>query len=101
MHEAARTPTTSPAFFGSLAVLPAATLLLTDAGKMVRAVELYALASRYPFVVHSRWHNDVVKQTIADAATSLPEDVAKAAQERGRAMSLEKAIAYALGEKTR
>ena len=39
-----------PSLFG----LVAAARLLADAGENERAVELYALASRYPFVANSR-----------------------------------------------
>jgi hypothetical protein len=69
-------------------VLPAASLLLAGAGETQRAVELYALASRYPFVANSRWFEDVAGKEIAAVAESLPPEVAAAAQERGRARDL-------------
>jgi len=68
--------------------LPAAALLLTHLGKVERAVELYALASRYPFVANSRWFEDVVGSRIAAAAAPLPPDVVAAAQKRGRTRDL-------------
>ena len=53
-----------------------------------RAVELYALASRYPFVANSCWFEDVAGRHIASAATALSPDVVDAAKERGRARDL-------------
>ncbi|NIR02803.1 MAG: tetratricopeptide repeat protein [Gemmatimonadales bacterium] len=63
--------------FPLLRALPAAALLLAHTGDAERAVELYALASRYPFVANSRWYASVVGPHIAAAA-----------QERGRARDL-------------
>jgi tetratricopeptide (TPR) repeat protein len=65
--------------------LPAAALLLADRGAGERAVELYALASRYPFVSESRWFADVAGRHIDAVAASLPPDIVAAAKERGRA----------------
>ena len=41
---------------------------------LVRAVELYALASRHPLVAKSRWFADVVGEQIAAAAATLPPE---------------------------
>jgi len=65
--------------------LPAASLLLVDAGEVERAVEIYALASRYPSVANSRWCEDVAGIHVTAAAEALPSEVVAAAQERGRA----------------
>jgi tetratricopeptide (TPR) repeat protein len=67
-----------------LYTLPGVALLLADRGERARAVELYALASRYPFVANSRWFEDVAGKHVA-AAEALPPEVVVAAQERGRA----------------
>jgi tetratricopeptide (TPR) repeat protein len=67
---------------------PAVALLLSDRGEMERAVELYALASRYPVVTNSRWIQDVAGKRVAAAGAALPPDAAAAAQERGRARDL-------------
>ena len=80
--------------------LPAIALLLADQGKKERAVELYALASRHPFVANSRWFEDVAGNRIGAVAATLPPEVAAAAQERGRARDLEataKALLVELG----
>jgi predicted ATPase len=66
--------------------LPALALWLAGVGEIERGVALYALASGYPFVAHSRWYEDVVGKPIAAAAAALPAKVVAAAQERGRAM---------------
>ena len=68
--------------------LPAVALFLADRGEAERAVELYALASRYPHVANSCWFEDVAAKHIAAAAATLPPDVVSAAQERGRARDL-------------
>jgi predicted ATPase/DNA-binding SARP family transcriptional activator len=65
--------------------LPATALLLASEGENERAVELYALASRFPLVAKSRWFADVVGNQIAAIAATLPLDVVRAAQARGQA----------------
>jgi predicted ATPase len=79
-------------------VLPMAALLLADGGRVERAVELYALASRYPHVANSRWVEDVAGKHIAAAATTLPPEVVAAAQERGRARDLWATVEELLAE---
>jgi predicted ATPase len=71
-----------------LIALPVAALLVADGGEAERAVELYALASRYPHVANSRLWEDIAGQHIAALAATLPPDVVAAAQERGRARDL-------------
>lgn len=68
--------------------LPAMALPLVDAGEVERGVELYAVASRHPYVGNSRWFETVAGKHIAAVATTLPPEVVKAAQERGRARDL-------------
>jgi hypothetical protein len=64
-----------------------------------RAVEVYALAARYPFVAHSRWFEDVAgKRISAAAAEALPPDMVAAAQERGRERDLWAVAEELLGE---
>ena len=83
-----------PALFG----LVAAARLLADEGEMERAVELYALASRYPFVANSRWFEDVAGSQIAAQAAALPEMVLAAAKERGHARDLHATVGEILSE---
>jgi predicted ATPase/DNA-binding SARP family transcriptional activator len=65
--------------------IPVAALLMADRGMVERAVELYALASRWGLVAHSRLFQDVYGRHIDAAAAALPPEVVDAAQERGRA----------------
>ena len=67
---------------------PATALLLIDRGEVERAVELYALALRDPFVAHSRWFEDVAGRHIDAVAKTLPPEVVVAAQERGQGRDL-------------
>ena len=90
-------------FIPVIHALPGMALLLADAGKYARsekerAIELYALASRFPFVANSRWFEDVAGKRIAAVAATLPPDVVAAAQERGRARELDATVAELLVE---
>jgi tetratricopeptide (TPR) repeat protein len=78
--------------------LPATALVLAEQGEEERAVELYALASRYPFVANSRWFEDVAGKHIAAAAEKLSPQVVAAAQERGRARDLEATLTELLAK---
>jgi tetratricopeptide (TPR) repeat protein len=73
-------------------------LLLADAGEHERAVELYALASRYPYVAESRWFEDVFGRHIEAVAAALPPEVAEAARDRGRALDLQTTVKELLAE---
>jgi hypothetical protein len=86
------------AFFPLIHALPVFSLLLVDAGQVARAVELYALASRYGFVANSQLFQDMAGRHIASTAESLAPDVLDAAQERGRARDLWKTAAELLAE---
>jgi tetratricopeptide (TPR) repeat protein len=67
-------------------------LLYADEGEAERAVELFSLASRYGFVANSIWFQDIVGQTLTEAAAGLSPDVLHAARERGAALDLEDTI---------
>jgi tetratricopeptide (TPR) repeat protein len=77
--------------------LPAIALLLADRGAAEQAVELYALATIFPYVANSRWFEDVAGKHIA-AAAALPPQVVAAAQERGRARDLWATVEELLAE---
>jgi tetratricopeptide (TPR) repeat protein len=78
-----------PTFTAVLYALSISAVLLADQGQVERAAELYALATRYPFVANSRWFEDVAGRPISAAAAALPPEAIAAAQERGRARELE------------
>jgi len=71
---------------------------MIDSDRVESAVELYALASRYPFVANSRWFEDVAGKHIAVAAAALPPDVVASVQERGLARDLETTVKELLAE---
>lgn len=98
LSEALRTGTEIGAFMPLVYTLPAVTLFLAGQGEHEQAVELYALASRFPLVTNSRWFEDVVGRHIAAVAATLPPDVVTAAQERGQARDLEATAAELLAE---
>jgi hypothetical protein len=76
------------AFPPLIEALPVVGLLLADEGEKEQAVELFALASRYPYVASSQWFEDVAGKHIAAVAATLPPDEVSAAQQRGRARDL-------------
>jgi tetratricopeptide (TPR) repeat protein len=86
------------AFRPLMLALPATALLLADLGQVERAVEIYALVSRYPFVANSRWFEDVAGKQIAAVAATLPPEVVAAAQERGWTRELHATVAELLVE---
>jgi tetratricopeptide (TPR) repeat protein len=71
-------------------------LLLADGGQAERAVELYALAARYPLVANSRWFEEVAGGEMATVAAQLPSQAAQAARARGQAADLWQAAAECL-----
>jgi tetratricopeptide (TPR) repeat protein len=68
--------------------LPAVALSLADQGDAERAVELYTLASRYPYVANSRSFEDIAGKHITALAATLPTETVAAARDRGRARDL-------------
>jgi hypothetical protein len=79
-------------------IFPLVALLMNDQGEPERAVELYALASRVPFVANSRWFEDVAGRHITTAAKNLPPKVVAAAKARGRERDLWETAAELLAE---
>jgi tetratricopeptide (TPR) repeat protein len=74
-------------------VLAAIALLLAEEGKAERAVELYSLLTKqWPMLASSRWYYDIAGRFVESAATSLPPEVAAAAQARGRSLDLWQAV---------
>ena len=81
-----------------LIALPALALQLADLGQPERAVEIYALASRYPHVANSRWFYDVAGGELESLAKTLPAAVAEAAEARGRTRDLRETMKAFLAE---
>ena len=78
--------------------LPAVALILADQGEQERAVELFSLALRYPFVACSRWFDDMAGRHLATVRASLPPQVVAAAEKRGQARALEATVVEILSE---
>lgn len=72
--------------------LPAAAVVLADHGQKEQALEIYGLASRDPLIARSRWITDLAGARLEEAAKELPEEVAAAAQVRGRLLDLWKCV---------
>jgi tetratricopeptide (TPR) repeat protein len=99
--ECLRQAVASQSFLSFLWALPAVGLYLLDEGQTERALELYALASRHPFVSKSRWFEDVAGREISAIAATLPPNARAAVEERGRAQGLEATAAELLTELAR
>jgi hypothetical protein len=98
IYEALQTAADIRSFMTSLMVLTQVVLLLTVQGEKELAVELYALASRYPAVTNSRAAEDLVGRHIVAVATTLPPEVVAAAKERGQARDLDATVKELLVE---
>jgi predicted ATPase len=88
LYEALRIGVRIRSFILLMLALPATALLLAEQDECERAVELYALASRYPAVANSRWYEDVAGKPIAAVGADLPQEVVIAARERGCVLDL-------------
>jgi tetratricopeptide (TPR) repeat protein len=84
-------------FLHLMIALAGIALLLADEGEVERAVELYALASRYPLVANSSWFEDVIGRHITAGAATLPPEMVHAARDRGQAWGLETTLTELLG----
>ena len=86
------------AFMPLTIALPAMALLRASQGQPEQAVELYALASRHPYVADSRWFEDLAGRPIDEVAATLPADTVAAARERGKGRDLWDTVADLLAE---
>jgi hypothetical protein len=78
--------------------LPVLALVLADEAQTERSMELYALASRYPFVSKSCWFQDVVGRQITTVAAALPAERVAVLEKRGRARDLKATAEEILSE---
>lgn len=76
------------AFFVVVNALPIAAQLMVDEGNVQRALELYTLAYRHPYVANSCWFADVIGQHLEVVAASLPPEEVATAQKRGQELDL-------------
>jgi hypothetical protein len=98
LYETLATAAEIRAFFPLMLALPGIALLLADRGEVERAVGLYALASRYPLVANSRWFEDIAGKHVNAVSATLPPDVVKVVQKKGRARDLEATVVELLVE---
>jgi predicted ATPase/DNA-binding SARP family transcriptional activator len=98
LQSALRAGTRSGTWSPRVVALPGVAVLLASEGEAERAVELYALAARYPYVGNSRFWEDIAGPQMHAAAASLTPHALKAAQERGRARDLDATAAELLEE---
>jgi predicted ATPase/DNA-binding SARP family transcriptional activator len=87
-HSALRAAVETGSWYSIVAAIPGTALLLARRGQVVRAIELYSLASRFPRVGNSRYWEDVAGRYIAAVGDTLPDGAIAAARERGRARDL-------------
>jgi tetratricopeptide (TPR) repeat protein len=78
--------------------LGAAALYLANGGNLERAVEIYALASRYPLIAKSKWFQEVIEAPLNSMTASLSPEVIFTAQERGRERDLDETVKELLAE---
>jgi predicted ATPase/DNA-binding SARP family transcriptional activator len=78
--------------------LGAAALYLADQGDLERAVEIYALASRYPWIAKSQWYQDVIEAPLKNLTAHLSFEVIAAAKKRGRERDLKGTVQELLTE---
>jgi tetratricopeptide (TPR) repeat protein len=98
IQQALQTATSNRRQVNLMYALAGAALLLAKSGEVERALELYALASRYPFVDNSRWFEDVVGKEITAEGQSLPAQLRDEARERGRQLNLWRTANALLGD---
>ncbi|NLS78164.1 MAG: hypothetical protein GXY76_12985 [Chloroflexi bacterium] len=79
-------------------VVPAIALYFARLGQAERAVELYAMAEKHPWVARSVWHEDVMGRPVGEAAAALPPEAVRAAEERGRAREWRSTVEELLAE---
>jgi tetratricopeptide (TPR) repeat protein len=75
-----------------LYAISCAALFLANQGDLERAVEIYALAKRYPWIAKSQWYQDVIEAPLNTLTDSLLPEVIATAQQRGRERDLEETV---------
>lgn len=85
-------------YFWLLEAMAAAAAVLAARGEAERAVEIYALVNRHPYVANARWFADVFGSLVENAAARLAPEAAAAAQARGAALDLWQAARDLLAE---
>jgi hypothetical protein len=74
--------------FLSYWALPVAALLLVDLGQYSRAVEVYSLVSRYPFVSNSLLFEDMVSKEIHQVKANMAPTMVESCRQSGENLPL-------------
>jgi tetratricopeptide (TPR) repeat protein len=88
LGEALQTGASVNSFLSTILALSGVALWMARTGEVERAVELWALLSRYPLVSNAPFFQDIVGRFIDAAAADLPPEMVAAARERGMAGDL-------------
>ncbi len=86
--EVIRTSARQHTFVPLMLALPPIALMLAEQGAAQRAVELYALAWRYPILANAQSSVDSLGKPLAAVMAALPPEAAAAAQARGQTLDL-------------
>lgn len=86
------------AFLPLMWALPVSAVMLARQGEHERAVALYAVAKRQPFVSHSVWFDHVTGPRLEASTAALPQAIAEAARSRRAAKDLWATAGELLGE---
>jgi predicted ATPase/DNA-binding SARP family transcriptional activator len=85
-------------FYPLMNALSGIALMLSDEGEYERALELYTLALKHPYVANSCWFEDVAGIEIEANSEKLPQGVAEAARAKGDSLDLWQGAAELLSE---
>ncbi|MBN1580837.1 MAG: hypothetical protein JXA89_09060, partial [Anaerolineae bacterium] len=82
LYQALQMGIEADAFLSIVIALSGIALLLVRLDDVERAVELWALLSRYPLIANALWFQNAVGRPITAAAATLPPETAVAAKKR-------------------
>ena len=85
-------------FYPLVNALSGIALVLTDEGEYERALELFTLVLKYPFVANSCWFENVAGGEIAAHTENLSPQVVEAARTKGNSLDLWQCAAELLDE---
>jgi hypothetical protein len=98
LHEALQVAAETGSWQACFFVVGKTALFVTMQEEVEMGVELYALATRYPYLGNSCFWEDTAGKRIAEIAAGLPEEVVTAAKERGRQRNLHVTVRELLRE---
>lgn len=66
--------------------------MIAEQGNIARAVEFYALATRFPYLGNSRYWWDLAGKRMNELAARIPGEAREAAEQRGKIRDLDEAF---------